>query len=69
MAILVTVRFGLPYGMMEYWRIGILGMKIGKRPIIRKMLNLTIFVLISFFKPIIPLLQNPWFHYSSIQTF
>ncbi len=29
-----------PYGMVEYWNVGILGMKSGKRAILQEMLNL-----------------------------
>jgi hypothetical protein len=36
----VAIRVGKPYGMMEYWNIGILGMKSGKKSILRKMLYL-----------------------------
>jgi hypothetical protein len=41
-----------PYGMLEYWNAGILGMKSGKRAILQ-------YMRVDFsFKPIIPLFQH-----------
>jgi hypothetical protein len=37
----VAARVGKPHGMLEYWKVGILGMKSGNRSILQKMLNLT----------------------------
>jgi hypothetical protein len=36
MAFFVAIHVGKPHGMMESWNVGILGMKSGKRSILKK---------------------------------
>jgi hypothetical protein len=44
--LLVAVFFCKPHGMMEYWNVGILGMKSGRHHFIQIMLNLHLFMML-----------------------